>query len=115
MNIEVKRKWVDALRSGEYKQGKGQLRKGDKFCCLGVLCDLHAKETGHRWSVVPQNSEAKFIRSYLDSDCYPDDRVAEWAGLKETDPVIKGHSLATYNDGTNSSFFEIADLIEKNL
>ena len=43
-------KWVDALRSGEYKQTRGALRGDDegnepKFCCLGVACDLYAKET----------------------------------------------------------------------
>lgn len=33
--------WVDALRSGEYKQGKHVLRSTrDEFCCLGVACDL---------------------------------------------------------------------------
>ncbi len=40
MNTELVRRWVDALESGEYKQGKGTLvRKTDKgleFCCLGV-------------------------------------------------------------------------------
>lgn len=33
--------WVPALRSGKYKQGRGQLRSAnDEFCCLGVACDL---------------------------------------------------------------------------
>ena len=43
MNPEIKAKWVAALRSGEYKQAKGQLRIGNSFCCLGVLCNLHAQ------------------------------------------------------------------------
>lgn len=30
--------WIDALLSGEFKQGKGRLRTGDSFCCLGVAC-----------------------------------------------------------------------------
>lgn len=43
MDSVLKQKWVDALRSGAYKQGNGYLRtKEDKFCCLGVLCDLMA-------------------------------------------------------------------------
>jgi hypothetical protein len=29
--------WLNALRSGEYKQGKGYLFDGTGFCCLGVL------------------------------------------------------------------------------
>lgn len=38
-------KWLNALESGEYQQGRGKLRtKDNKFCCLGVLCDLAVKE-----------------------------------------------------------------------
>lgn len=41
MNQEIKIKWLEALRSGKYQQGEGQLRTQDnKFCCLGVLCDI---------------------------------------------------------------------------
>lgn len=36
MNKEWAEKWAAALRSGEYKQGTGRLRQGDRFCCLGV-------------------------------------------------------------------------------
>ncbi len=53
-NKQVIREWVAALRSGEYPQGKGKLRKevGDineqnfevvhhiEYCCLGVLTEL---------------------------------------------------------------------------
>ena len=44
MNKEVKKKWVDALRSGEYAQGRSSLRDHDEYCCLGVLCELAVKE-----------------------------------------------------------------------
>lgn len=37
---ELKFKWTSALRSGEYKQGKGYLEDDGKFCCLGVLCKV---------------------------------------------------------------------------
>lgn len=41
MQAELKQKWIEALRSGKYQQGKGVLRTDtDHFCCLGVLCDL---------------------------------------------------------------------------
>lgn len=45
MNPEIKAKWVAALRSGDYEQGRGYLHRGG-FCCLGVACDLFIKETG---------------------------------------------------------------------
>jgi len=32
-------KWIKALRSGKYKQGKGNLQSADgSYCCLGVAC-----------------------------------------------------------------------------
>ena len=40
MKRELKSKWIKALRSGKYKQGKGRLKKNGKFCCLGVLRDV---------------------------------------------------------------------------
>lgn len=32
--------WVAALRSGNYKQGRSRLRRGDEYCCLGVAMEL---------------------------------------------------------------------------
>jgi hypothetical protein len=41
MKAELKQKWLEALRSGKYKQGQAVLRtSADRFCCLGVLCDI---------------------------------------------------------------------------
>lgn len=41
MNEEIRTKWVAALRSGQYKQGRLALRsQSNCFCCLGVLCDI---------------------------------------------------------------------------
>ena len=42
---EKAREWVAALRSGKYKQGKGALSTEDRFCCLGVACEI-SKLTG---------------------------------------------------------------------
>lgn len=39
MNALAK-KWVKALRSGNYEQAKGKLKVADRFCCLGVLCEI---------------------------------------------------------------------------
>lgn len=35
----VKAKWVAALRSGKYEQGKGYLKDGNSYCCLGVAVE----------------------------------------------------------------------------
>lgn len=33
-------KWINALRSGEYKQANGALQNEYGYCCLGVLCEI---------------------------------------------------------------------------
>jgi hypothetical protein len=43
MNAEIKEKWTAALRSGEYKQAYGSLKRNDRYCALGVLVDVTMK------------------------------------------------------------------------
>lgn len=45
MKKSVAMKWVNALRSGKYKQGRMYLhnKAANTFCCLGVLDDLYPK------------------------------------------------------------------------
>jgi len=112
MNQDIKDKWINALRSGEYKQGIGGLKYRDAFCCLGVLCDLHAKETDTRWV---DYAEEGWLSDYLDNDGSLPDEVIEWAGLKVQDPVICSHFISTYNDKKGYSFDRLADLIDKYL
>lgn len=51
MDKNVKLKWLEALKSGEYQKGTGYLRdKEDKFCCLGVLCNLLKDESDYDWN-----------------------------------------------------------------
>lgn len=101
MNEEIKTRWVSALQSGEYKQGTGLLHRDDKFCCLGVLCDLHAKETGNLWEGSEHSSH------YLYALVIPPGEVMEWAGL-ESDAA---NNLTQMND-TGTSFEQIARVIE---
>jgi hypothetical protein len=112
MKKTVMKKWVSALRSGKYKQGAGQLRDSDdQFCCLGVLCDLHRRETGRgRW---------RKGTYFCDDDCHYEvapDAVADWAGLNERNPILPrafaSGSLAGLNDA-GEEFADIADHIEE--
>lgn len=122
MNPKVKQKWLEALRSGEYKQTKENLRDGNGFCCLGVLCDLHAKERGTNWVRL-----IDFYELYGEMQLLPLS-VQEWAGLDndmggmvdfeyEKDGVVyvKSESLPEINDTWKKDFNEIADLIEEQL
>lgn len=128
MDQTVKAKWVAALRSGEYEQGRGRLKTGNAFCCLGVLCDLYAKEhTDGQWvdnSLMGGSFAFKTEGSYLNAYGPPDD-VQEWAGLPGGDLRVKVAGVARsagvdeLNDGVGGiephSFAQIADAIEEQL
>lgn len=87
MNQEVLQQWLGALRSGDYEQGHGALRSNAKFCCLGVLCDLHkdaADDGGVGW-YRPEFTETWY---YGDNPIELSDKVMEWAGLGERNPAV---------------------------
>lgn len=104
MNSELKSKWLDALRGGEYKQGKDYLRgKEDTFCCLGVLCDVLGVGKWKK-NVFVSNSGEEYI-----STLYPRDFGCE-LGISS----LTQSKLIKMND-TGSSFTEIASYIEETL
>jgi len=112
MKQEVARKWVDALRSGEYKRSKGSLKTGWGFCCLGVLCDVHAKEVGGEWS--PGFRDATF--RYCGDDNYLPSEVVQWSGVNCHTPRVLEGPLADFNDSMPDNvagFGTIADAIER--
>ncbi len=47
MKQKYKQPWIDALRSGKYKQGQYRLYNEDQdtYCCLGVLCKINNLES----------------------------------------------------------------------
>ena len=105
MNPQIKQKWVDALRSGEYQQTQRYLHKKDGFCCLGVLCDLYGKENNVEWTPSGFNNAYAF----QDKESHPPSSVMEWAGVGD-----EIGTLGELND-KGSTFNEIADLIEEHL
>lgn len=112
MNPTVKALWVAALRSGQYKQGVGRLRSArNEFCCLGVLCNLHAQ--AHPEIAKTQTDPER----YLGSCYYMPEAVAEWSGLYTHMNVeinnVRG-TLAYHND-RGVPFAQIADAIEAQL
>lgn len=40
MKADLKARWIEALRSGKYQQGEGNLKKDGRLCCLGVLREV---------------------------------------------------------------------------
>lgn len=112
-----KRKWVEALRSGEYKQGRASLKeeteKGYTYCCLGVAAEI---------------AGCKFTMSYDGGGAFIEGKSRK-NGIKNPKPV-RGYTkvpkllhgsegipakLANFNDQSKWSFKKIAAWIEKNL
>lgn len=120
MKSEIKQKWLNALRSGEYSQGRYQLRDDcNHFCCLGVLTDLYLKETNQEW-IEGQEQFAYYAPSKRgDTGEVLTQEVIEWAGLEEHNPTIfirtRNKQISDLNDFENLSFDEISDLIESQL
>jgi len=107
MKEEVKDKWVKALRSGEYKQGKNRLEdKQGNYCCLGVLCVLAQKE-GVKIDLL-SNPEQIIGVNIGDQP-----EVRRWASIKQMSGSYGPSSLVRDND-SGATFPEIADIIEEN-
>lgn len=124
MNPEVKPSWLTALRSGEYKQGTGHLRRilndgvTEGYCCLGVLSDLYCKITGNgSWDPKLSQWGCNFNDNGASDGADLLLTVRDWAGLNN-DPTRT--ELARMNDGRmpegqRYTFNDIADWIEENL
>lgn len=107
MDAELKAKWLKALRSGEYTQGKGKLYNYEDraYCCIGVLAAIQG---------VNFEDDPRFdIEDDLCTSSLPAELTA---GLG---PYEAG-ALADMNDGSGrerpaKTFAEIADYIEASL
>lgn len=103
---EFKKKWLEALRSGEYKQGKDHL-------CLGVagaICGLSKDEMDGLdiLSLIDSGYARKVtVSKKATSLGYPEILLA--TGFECT-----ANNIADMND-EGKSFSEIADYIEQNL
>lgn len=128
MKPEIKAKWLAALRSGEYLQGRDCLRStrpddvDDAFCCLGVLCDLAAREGVVEWDGTDAHyTDPQYGRGHWENNVLPLP-VMVWAGLAEDNPRVACNvggytsaNVASLNDEHGCTFSEIADWIEVSL
>lgn len=109
MTPELKAKWIAALRSGEYKQTKGRLlrkwRGEDRFCCLGVLCEVMEAPRTTGPSMNDQSGPGYDLNGIFH------DAELPCSVLSAGDQNI----LVKLNDSHRRSFAKIADWIEENL
>ena len=136
MRKKIAHKWIKALRSGKYKQGKNWLKSTCedvvRHCCLGVLCELHneAMRKQKRKTAKENFNGSNFVIFDGNAQALPPS-VQKWAGMKSdqgefpyrgksSHPGLGSlanchmvESLAGMNDG-GCSFQEIATFITKN-
>ena len=102
MDKELKDKWVAALRSGDYRQGKGFLYSEGCHCCLGVLCEVSGipEWDGDMIEYCGEVRDQTIPKPIID-------RIGLSVGCADL--------LIEANDLEGKSFSEIADYIEANL
>lgn len=116
MKRSIARKWAKALESGEYQQTRGELRNTVGFCCLGVLCNIHAQE--HPEIAAEQTS----MYEYLGEETELPFEVRDWAGMDSISgkfprglikEVPTADSLIDLNDDAEWNFKQVAKVIRK--
>ena len=123
---EARKIWVEALRSGKYKQGYGRLRVSmehmqseDGFCCLGVACDLYQQheETYLGWKKNDVQEEGGIYWAFSHVTGSLPLEVMRWLGLSSVDGALASSKARvaptlSYLNDKGESFEGIADVIE---
>lgn len=106
MNSEVKTLWLDKLKSGTVKKGTGQLKNGDFYCSLGVLCEISPFPNDWVFDGI------FFIKPPGATGIVPDE-VLEWSGLTRA----QERQIWSTNDhgGRKDNFEKVIKYIEENL
>ena len=127
MKKTIAKLWIEALRSGKYKQTREVLHSIDSgkesFCCLGVLCDLYQKDRRSKkkkcLDVDKDQGWGAYEVSYDGVSAVLPQLVVKWAGMKTEngswDDTDANASLVYLNDEDRKTFKAIAYVIEKNV
>lgn len=101
--------WVEVLESGEYRQGRKRLKSEDRYCCLGVACELYMHVTGKSLKGTAFYDE-EGTQALVENLRV----VRDWLGLRDGMGrfFLGGDStLLTRLNDTGTTFKEIAALI----
>lgn len=128
LSPEVKERWIESLRSGNYLQTIERLKATisyDKvgYCCLGVLCEIEGVPNSRVYDDI--NNRAYFEFEFNDDFVSDTSLNYDWAqerGMNSTGEFLiffelfgekfyQLHSLAALNDD-GFTFEQIADIID---
>lgn len=104
MKKDIAELWATTLESGRFEQGRQQLNRENKLCCLGVLCEL-AIENG----VNVEKKEFGEEYRYNERNLFPPDEVNDWCEIG----TAGAKKLSWKNDEDLLSFKQIAKLIRE--
>lgn len=117
---EFGEKWVAALRSGDFEQGRGALIRGGignyRFCCIAVGAKVCGAEDAELFRPNGMSAALLTFRNTQEAPIMRSEILA-----KIPNAIIGGtHNelvaeLANMNDRDNKSFPQIADWIEQNV
>jgi len=112
---ELKRKWIKALRSGDYKKSINVLKRFFKtveprYCCMGVLCDLVKDDYLEAGKLIEQNEPDSFHNSNKSVGAVMDMRTLEYVGVT----ADQQRTLTSMND-KGVSWDRISAYIERKL
>lgn len=120
MKSDIKQQWLEALRSGKYQQGQGQLVSVDEdddsvtgHCCLGVLADV-AGLRPWRFACEGYLGEGGDNSTDLGLGPWENPGDAQFNAADQATNTTVQRKLAGMND-QGKSFAEIADWIETNI
>lgn len=107
--------WLEALRSGTYKQGTDALLLNGCYCCLGVLCDIQGRprhggprQIGFDNDFDVINTDNPSYESLASTGDFPES-VEVFVTIEDNEEETVTN-LAACND-SNLTFPQIADLI----
>lgn len=102
--------WLEALRSGKYRQGRGRLERDGAYCCLGLLQQCIDEKVERRDFVPDKPAFALPSHAWLISHGV---QFLGTSGSTSNDPIVweANETLSGLND-KGVPFSEIADFIE---
>jgi hypothetical protein len=105
----AKKRWLKALRSGDYKQGKYKLYNQDTkaYCCLGVLCEV-LELKAEDWKQPHLGRLPKEACELMGLD-----DLASFSSRKINKEIPTSYRNLIYLNDLGISFDHIADVIEK--
>lgn len=132
VNKENMRLFIEALRSGEFAQGRSTLaaKIGEdsqwKYCCLGVACEIAIRNGAvvevQEHEITYTDAGHRLYRTYGGTSTVLPASVLGWLGLggDQTDPrLLTGHTAehtahaTNLNDNQHWTFEQIAEGFER--